>query len=200
MSASVDAGIAVGDCHEGEYSTVAYTERLEEVIATHEPDAAAETTTPLFLYGAFQAIHAPLNTPPPELWTPDEEAMLETIDGVCESGHRRTVARIVLSLDRSIWRVLGALDERGFLNDTLVAFAPDNGGCPADGGSNWPLRGTKVGESGFMARRRRSRRMGHDVRYGVSASIDRGKIPRDLCTVRVPSYVCQTVSTTPQSS
>ena len=35
MSASVDAGIAVGDCHEGEYSTVAYTERLEEVIATH---------------------------------------------------------------------------------------------------------------------------------------------------------------------
>ena len=132
--------------------------------------------------------------------------MLETLDGVCRSGHRRTVARIVISLDRSVqkaslggigvaslggwdgsscclrWRfcfgsrlrgagrsscrgrppghrssldrkiidvcprslqVLGAIEEKGLLNNTVVAFASDNGACPAEGGSNWPLRGTK---------------------------------------------------------
>ena len=138
MMATADRGIQVGDCHTGAYSTEIYAERLESIITAH--DARGR---PLFLYAAFQAIHAPADAPPPQDWAPEEEAMLATLDHVCRSGHRHTVARIVVTLDRAVRRVLGALEKHAFLNNTIIAFASDNGACPAEGGSNWPLRGNK---------------------------------------------------------
>jgi arylsulfatase A-like enzyme len=39
--------------------------------------------------------------------------------------------------------VLDTLHATGALANAVVAVASDNGGCPADGASNWPLRGTK---------------------------------------------------------
>ncbi len=32
---------------------------------------------------------------------------------------------------------------QGVLEDTIIVMASDNGGCPAGGGRNYPLRGTK---------------------------------------------------------
>ncbi|XP_049266797.1 arylsulfatase J-like [Rhipicephalus sanguineus] len=52
-------------------------------------------------------------------------------------------------MDRSIGEVLVALQSRGMLADSIVAFVSDNGGAPlkgvpaANSGSNWPLRGAK---------------------------------------------------------
>ena len=159
MASSERGGIAAGDCHAGRYSTQLYAERLAHVIESHAnnnsaSDGAATTSgsgssssssaaAPLFLYAAFQAIHAPLNTPPPDAWTPEDESLFDALDQDCTSGHRRTVARIARTLDRAIERVIGALEAHGMLDGTVVAFAPDNGACPADGGSNWPMRGTK---------------------------------------------------------
>ncbi|KAL1479944.1 hypothetical protein MTO96_051456 [Rhipicephalus appendiculatus] len=52
-------------------------------------------------------------------------------------------------MDHSIGEVLGALQSRGMLADSIVVFASDNGAAPLDelgasnAGSNWPLRGSK---------------------------------------------------------
>jgi arylsulfatase A-like enzyme len=40
--------------------------------------------------------------------------------------------------------VVSALDTAGMLDNTLVVFASDNGGCFYGGGKNGPLRGTKA--------------------------------------------------------
>ena len=36
-----------------------------------------------------------------------------------------------------------AFDRVGVMDNTYIIFASDNGGCPAGGGRNYPLRGTK---------------------------------------------------------
>jgi len=56
---------------------------------------------------------------------------------------RRVFAAMVLSLDDGIGRVLAALRQQGFEDNTLVIFMTDNGGDPDYGGSSGPLRGEK---------------------------------------------------------
>lgn len=46
-------------------------------------------------------------------------------------------------LDKTIGRLMDHLDEEGWLENSIIVIASDNGGCPPDGGSNHPLRGTK---------------------------------------------------------
>jgi arylsulfatase A len=48
-------------------------------------------------------------------------------------------------MDASVGRILETLDELGLEDRTLVIFTSDNGGVPADGGSNAPLGGAKGG-------------------------------------------------------
>jgi len=38
---------------------------------------------------------------------------------------------------------MSAISSAGFLDNTLVVFAGDNGGSPKNGGYNWPMRGSK---------------------------------------------------------
>ena len=40
-------------------------------------------------------------------------------------------------------RVVAALKRKGMYDHTVIAMASDNGGSPADGGNDWPLRGAK---------------------------------------------------------
>lgn len=35
------------------------------------------------------------------------------------------------------------LEEKGWLENSIIVVASDNGGCPSDGGCNYPLRGSK---------------------------------------------------------
>ncbi|KAH8052877.1 tripeptidyl-peptidase [Aureococcus anophagefferens] len=141
-SNSVD-GVKVGECYLDEYSTDLYARRLVDVVGEH----ATTSDSPLFLYFAAQAPHAPLEEPPPMNATAPQEAMLAALVGAGDSwGKRRTFAKMVMNLDNNVRKVVDALAAAKLLQNTVVAFASDNGGCPRDGGSNWPLRGTKFSQ------------------------------------------------------
>ena len=88
---------------------------------------------PFFLCLAFNAPHAPLQSPPGYR---KRYASIPDVD-------RRIYANMVQTLDGAIGSVLDALDARGLREDTLVWFLSDNGAATAQGGSNRPLRGGK---------------------------------------------------------
>ncbi|CAN0285473.1 unnamed protein product [Ectocarpus fasciculatus] len=46
-------------------------------------------------------------------------------------------------LDKSIGRLVDYLESEGWMENSIIVVASDNGGCPSDGGSNFPLRGVK---------------------------------------------------------
>jgi arylsulfatase A-like enzyme len=77
-----------------------------------------EAGTPLFLYLAFTAPHAPYQAP---------QAYLDRYARVADPA-RRAYAAMITAMDDEIGRVLRALDERGMRENTLVVFQSDNGG------------------------------------------------------------------------
>jgi len=85
--------------------------------------AAQPKGKPFFHYVAFNAIHGPLEEIPRHR---------DTLD-------KRSAA--LKCLDEAVGRILGALDQYGFAQDTLVVFANDNGGLTEE--VNRPWRGTK---------------------------------------------------------
>ena len=72
---------------------------------------------PLFLYVAFNAVHAPRQVPP----------RYEEPYGHLE-GERRTYAGMVAAMDEAVGRIVAAIDETGRRENTLFIFASDNGG------------------------------------------------------------------------
>jgi len=77
-----------------------------------------DTGTPLFLYLAFTAPHAPYQAPKDHL---DQYA------GIADPA-RRAYAAMISAMDDEIGRVMQALDRRGMRGNTLVVFQSDNGG------------------------------------------------------------------------
>jgi arylsulfatase A-like enzyme len=75
---------------------------------------------PFFLSLQYNAPHWPWQAP-------GDPAYPDTLD-VRAGGSPQTYARMVGSLDQGIGRVLGALQQRGLEQDTLVLFTSDNGG------------------------------------------------------------------------
>ncbi|XP_046993805.1 arylsulfatase B-like [Schistocerca americana] len=129
-------GLEVDYDSAGRYSTDAFSEEAERVIARHD------ASRPLFLYLSHLAPHAgnpaqPLQPPPGPL--PDLRHIGDPA--------RRAYAAMVWRLDESVGRVVFALERRGLLDNSLLVFASDNGaatsGVHANHGSNWPLRGMK---------------------------------------------------------
>jgi arylsulfatase A-like enzyme len=117
---------------------------------------------PFLLYLAFYSVHTPLQAPaglvqkyearasaaaaPAEFAT--EEQVWPTADArrVRVVQNHPTYAGMVESMDAAVGRVLGALDEFGLDNNTIVFFVSDNGGLSTAEGSptsNLPLRGGK---------------------------------------------------------
>ncbi len=109
------------------YSTDLLAREAERLIAAHD------TSRPLFLYLSFNAPHKPLQARPG-----DTERYADLADP-----DRRTYAAMVTALDEAVGRVVDALEARGMMESTLIAFASDNGGEPVDGADNSPLRGGK---------------------------------------------------------
>jgi uncharacterized sulfatase len=125
------------------YLTDYYTDEAVKVIE-------ANRNRPFFLYLAHWAVHNPL------------QAKREDYDALpqIEDHTLRVYAGMIRALDRSVGRVLQALEDNGLSENTLVIFTSDNGGAGYIGlpDINRPYRGWKLNhfEGGthvpFMAR------------------------------------------------
>jgi arylsulfatase A-like enzyme len=81
-------------------------------IDRHDPN------TPLFLYLAFTAPHAPYQAP---------QEYLDRYPHIADST-RRAYAGMITCMDDEIGKVLAALEQRGLRENTLIIFMSDNGG------------------------------------------------------------------------
>jgi len=79
---------------------------------------AHDPKTPLFLYLAFTAPHAPYQAPKEYL------AKYKNI----EDPTRRAYAAMITAMDDEIGNVVAALEKRGMRDNTLIVFMSDNGG------------------------------------------------------------------------
>ena len=89
---------------------------------------------PFLLYVPFTAPHSPMQAP---------EATIARYEHLPRERYRRVYAAMVHEMDAAIAAILGALDERGIADRTLVLFFSDNGGSLIFGADNTPLRGQK---------------------------------------------------------
>ena len=117
---------------DGKYSTNLFAEEAVKVIHQHN------TSEPLFLYQAWQGVHAPRQVP---------QHYIDPYIHRINDTERRDFAGMVSALDEGIGNVTSALEEKGMLSNTVVIVTTDNGGpivdCSGIGASNWPLRGGK---------------------------------------------------------
>jgi len=125
------------------YSTMLYRDKAVEVIESHDYSSSS-----LFLYLAFQAVHSPFSDSdsaypkgiPEEYVDADAYAYITgTFSGVAQQEYYKSLS----VLDASIKSIYKAMKSSGALDNSYIIFASDNGGCPTAGGRNYPLRGTK---------------------------------------------------------
>jgi len=105
----------------GIYSTHYFTNRSLHIISEHN------TSQPLFLYMAYQAVHganlyARLQAP---------QKYIEMFDYI-KSEDRRTFAAMAYAMDESMGLIVNKLNERKMLMNSIIVFISDNGG-PASG-------------------------------------------------------------------
>jgi arylsulfatase A-like enzyme len=94
----------------------------------------ANRDRPFFLYAAFNAVHAPLQSTNPYLGRFAGET----------DPKRRAYLAMLAALDDAVGRIVGAVDEAGLGRDTLIVFTSDNGGPTWQTTSrNGPLNGVK---------------------------------------------------------
>lgn len=127
------------------FSTDVYAHRLQEILDSKAQENA-ETAAPLFIYMAFQNVHGPVD------WVPDDTLMkfnptdkqLETIANMEASDWTRgRFSRILVHLDQAMGRIMHTMTETGLLENSIIVYASDNGGCNIAGGSALPFRGRK---------------------------------------------------------
>ena len=121
------ARFAVYDWHRNQkplfepgYSTDLIANEAVRVISEHR---MKRDDQPLFAYVAFNAVHGPL----------------EEIPRYTDRYDKRQAA--LKCLDDAVGRIVSAIDEAGFSDNTLVIFTNDNGGLRDE--MNAPYRGTK---------------------------------------------------------
>ena len=130
---------------EGNYSTTVFTREAVRIVQDHD---AHNTDKPLFLYLAYQGVHAP-NDVPQSYVDPYKESIADP--------KRRIFAGMLSAVDEGITNVTDALQRKGMLNTTTIVVTSDNGGPvlggDAVGARNWPLRGGKhsIWEGGVRA-------------------------------------------------
>jgi arylsulfatase A-like enzyme len=94
------------------YTTTLIGKNAARLIEEHD------TSTPLYLYLAFNAPHTPYQAP---------KEYIDRYPNIADPT-RRTYAGMVSCLDDEIGRVVAALDKKGMRANTLILFHSDNGG------------------------------------------------------------------------
>ena len=107
--------------YEDGYATDLFANETVRLIAEHKNSKHAKK--PFFFYVAFNAIHGPL----------------EEIPRHTDKYDKRYAA--LKCLDDAVGSIVGAVDQYGYKDDTLVIFANDNGGLREE--MNAPYRGHK---------------------------------------------------------
>ena len=117
------ARFAVYDWHRNQkpireegYATELFADEAARVIANQSKEK------PFFIYVAFNAVHGPLDVPRGKEKMDARDAMLE-------------------SLDQGVGKIMKAVDDNGFRDNTLFVFTNDNG--PVLEEMSKPYRGTK---------------------------------------------------------
>jgi arylsulfatase A-like enzyme len=103
---------------EGEYLADHLTDRAVEFIKENDPK---KTGSPFFLYLSHYAVHTPIEA---------KESLIAKYGEKQGVGCHQdpTYAAMIESVDQSVARVNGILEELGLLENTLVIFFSDNGG------------------------------------------------------------------------
>lgn len=120
----------------GKYSTTVFTTEAVRVVNDHPWKGAAKQ--PLFLYLAYQGVHAPAQVP---------DSYVTPYATTIADRKRRTFAGMLSAVDEGIGNVTKALKAHGAFDNTVFVFTADNGGPTTTGDGvgarNWPLRGGK---------------------------------------------------------
>lgn len=118
--------------HEGEYATDVHGDQSVRYIKE-----IRDPNKPFFMYVPFLAPHSPMQA--------KEEDLAKYPNRLEVPGRsKKSYAAMVDSLDQAIGRILGAIDDEGIRDNTLILFFTDNGGYGVFGGDNTPLRGEKL--------------------------------------------------------
>ena len=81
-----------------------------------------DTATPLFLYVASLAPHAPYQAP---------QDLIDGYKDLAGDVHRHTYAAMITDLDTQVGRIVDALEQKGMLDNTLIIFSSDKAARPA---------------------------------------------------------------------
>ena len=96
---------------QGTYSTTLFTSRAVEVVHKHPAQE------PLFLYLAYQAVHAPREVP---------DSYADAYSGQIQDADRRKFAGMLSCMDEGIGNVTAALESTTLLQDTFIVFTTDS--------------------------------------------------------------------------
>eukprot|EP01084_Bolivina_argentea_P102816 184181_1 len=122
------------------YSAYLFSQRAIDIIQNH---TKYNNDSPLFLYLAYQSVHAPAEV---------DKQYIDAYNGIIQSQERKVYAGMLSCMDEGIGNITAVLQENGYLdNNTIIVFTSDNGGLipiPQEnvkgiGGCNYPLRGGK---------------------------------------------------------
>jgi len=128
-------GVRVTDLR-GKYLTDIWTDKALEFIDTNaDPSTGSGQAKPFFIYLPFAVPHSPLQDPADPSLAFDEQPKSASPEA------REAFVKMVEYLDSRIAKMLGALDERGLTDNTLIMFTSDNGGMRS--GNCWPLKQQK---------------------------------------------------------
>ena len=120
----------------GMWITDLYTRKAVERIQNHN------SSTPLFLYLAFQAPHLMIQRPPDRYMSQYSGVRSVYQEGL-PTGHQALhKAAAITALDTGVGKVVDALKAAGMYDNSVIVFTTDNGGSD-DKASNFPLRDGK---------------------------------------------------------
>ena len=117
--------------HPEGHATDLFSDWASDYIHSRTPSSA-----PFFLYLAYNAPHTPIQ--PPEEWVARVKERESAIDD-----QRAKLVALIEHMDAGIGRVMEALEEAGYADNTLVVFTSDNGGQLNVGANNGGLRDGK---------------------------------------------------------